>query len=233
MRRGITFPTLLLLVLASAFALAMLAPWPVAARGDHGEDEAEYVQTNLVSNGYVSAMVTDPNLVNPWGLAASATSPIWISNQATSTSTLYSLTNIDTGVGSPFVVAIPTTGTPGPQGPTGIVFNSNAAQMAFAIPGPSGTVASDFIFDSLNGTISGWNPGSTRGKANAVIAVRTPGAVYTGLALAMMGSAPYLYAADATAPPSGGIKVFNSSFNPVTLGCLGCLPMRPGRPTMW
>src|ERR1019366_5294684 len=124
MRRGITFPTLLLLVLASAFALAMLAPWPVAARGDHGENEDEYVQTNLVSNGYVSAMVTDPNLVNPWGLAASATSPIWISNQATSTSTLYSLTNIDTGVGSPFVVAIPTTGTPGPQGPTGIVFNS-------------------------------------------------------------------------------------------------------------
>jgi uncharacterized protein (TIGR03118 family) len=219
MRREATFRTLLLLVSASAFALAVLAPWTVKAWDNHGEHEDEYVQTNLVSNGYVSAEITDSNLVNPWGVAASSTSPIWVSNQTTSTSTLYSLTNIENGVGSPFVVAIPTTGTLGPQGPTGIVFNTFAAQIAFPIPGASGgTVAPSFIFDSLNGTISAWNPSSTGGKANAVIAVRTPGAVYTGLALATMGSAPYLYAADATAPPNGGIKVFNSSFNPVTLG---------------
>ena len=111
------------------------------------------------------------------------------------------------------------TGTPAPQGPTGIVFNLAAAQMGFPIPGASGgMVASDFIFDSLNGTISGWNPTSTGGRANAVIAVSAPGAVYTGLALGMMGSAMNLYAADFTPPPDGGIKVFNSSFTPVNLG---------------
>src|SRR5271169_3215686 len=103
MRTGNTSRNFLLLVVACALAVTILAPWHVAARGDHGQDDDEYVQTNLVSNGYVSAMVTDPNLVNPWGAAASATSPIWISNQATSTSTLYSLTNLEKGVGSPFV----------------------------------------------------------------------------------------------------------------------------------
>ena len=61
-------------------------------------------------------------------------------------------------------------------------------------------------------------PRSTGGLANAVIAVRTPGAVYTGLALGTMGSAMDLYAADSTPPPDGGIKVFNTSFSPVTLG---------------
>ncbi len=220
MRRGITSRTLLLLVLASALALAMLAPWPVGARDEYGEQHGgEYAQVNLVSNGYVSAEITDPNLVNPWGVAASSTSPIWISNQATSTSTLYTITNIESGTGSPFVVAIPTTGTPGPQGPTGIVFNLAAAQMGFPIPGASGgMVASDFIFASLNGTISGWSPTSTGGRADAVIAVRTPGAVYTGLALGMVGSAMDLYAADSTPPPDGGIKVFNASFAPVNLG---------------
>ena len=139
MRREITSRPLLVLVLASAFALTMLAPWPVGAWDEHGEQhEDEYTQVNLISNGYVSAKITDPNLVNPWGIAASSTSPIWISNQETSTSTLYTINNIESGTGSPFVVAIPMTGTPAPQGPTGIVFNLAAAQMAFPIPGASG-----------------------------------------------------------------------------------------------
>ena len=99
------------------------------------------------------------------------------------------------------------------------MFNLAAAQMGFPIPGASGgMVASDFIFASLNGTISGWSPTSTGGRADAVIAVRTPGAVYTGLALGMVGSAMDLYAADSTPPPDGGIKVFNASFAPVNLG---------------
>ena len=34
-----------------------------------------YVQTNLVSDLPGIAAQTDPNLVNPWGLAASASSP--------------------------------------------------------------------------------------------------------------------------------------------------------------
>src|ERR1700733_5820700 len=51
------------------------------------------VQTNLVSDvpGLASCATctTDPNLINPWGIANSATSPYWISDQGTNKSTLY------------------------------------------------------------------------------------------------------------------------------------------------
>jgi len=206
-------------LLALAFSMGVLAlGWLKAQQYDH----ALYMQVNLVSSGYVSAPVIDPNLINPWGVSASPTSPIWISNQGTNTSTLYSITNVLAGTGSPFVVSVPITSTSAAQGPTGQVFTGGAG---FPIASSSGTVPSLFVFANLNGTISGWNPGSTGGRTGAVIAVSTPGAVYTGLALATgplptnAGTAPtYLYAADFTPPPSGGIMVFDSSFSPYSFG---------------
>ena len=48
-----------------------------------------YTQTNLVSDINGFAAVTDPNLKNPWGMSFSATSPFWVSNQGSNTSTLY------------------------------------------------------------------------------------------------------------------------------------------------
>jgi hypothetical protein len=33
-------------------------------------DDTAYKQTNLVSDGAVSALMTDPHLKNPWGIAA-------------------------------------------------------------------------------------------------------------------------------------------------------------------
>ena len=36
-----------------------------------------YNQTNLVSDIPQTAQFTDPNLVNPWGVSHSATSPFW------------------------------------------------------------------------------------------------------------------------------------------------------------
>src|SRR5438105_8357503 len=38
-----------------------------------------YVQHNLVSDVPGLADVTDPNLVDPWGVALSAASPFWVS----------------------------------------------------------------------------------------------------------------------------------------------------------
>jgi uncharacterized protein (TIGR03118 family) len=209
----------MVVVLAFAFSTGVFAlGWLKAQQ----YDKAVYMQVNLVSSGYVSAPVIDPKLVNPWGVSASPTSPIWISNQGTNTSTLYSISKALAGTGSPFVVAIPTTGASASQGPTGQAFNSGTG---FSIPAASGTVPSRFIFANLNGTISGWNPGSTGGTANAVIAVSTPGAVYTGLAVATvpvptnpLNSPMFLYAADFTPPPDGGIKVFDSSFNAYSFG---------------
>src|SRR5260370_41885550 len=68
-----------------------------------------YVQTNLVTdpNSGFSAAFTDKNLKNPWGMARSAGSPWWISDNNAGVSTLYS----GTGVARTLVVTIP-----GPNG---------------------------------------------------------------------------------------------------------------------
>jgi hypothetical protein len=54
--------------------------------------EADFIQTNLVSDIPGLASITDPMLVNPWGMSHTATSPIWTSNQGTNTATLYGVT---------------------------------------------------------------------------------------------------------------------------------------------
>jgi hypothetical protein len=69
---------------------------------------SSYYQMNLTSDVPGLASNTDPNLKNPWGMSFSATSPFWVSDQATSVSTLY------TGTGSsvPLVMTIPPTSPP-------------------------------------------------------------------------------------------------------------------------
>jgi len=57
------------------------------------------VQTNLVSDGFVEANHIDPSLVNPWGVSHSPTSPFWVSNAGTGTTTLYN------GDGQPLAAA--------------------------------------------------------------------------------------------------------------------------------
>jgi uncharacterized protein (TIGR03118 family) len=173
-----------------------------------------YQQTNLVSNlSSEDAQVVDSNLVNPWGLAFSAKSPFWISDQGTGVSTLYSVSASDTATKVSLTVTVPTTVTGSSSSPTGQVFNSSG----FLIPGPNGTsVSSSFIFDTLQGTIAGWNPKSSGGMSTAVVMVNKGSTTeFTGLALGSSGGQNYLYAANTKASP--GIEVYNSSFNQVTL----------------
>ena len=48
-----------------------------------------FTQTNLVSDVAGMAKITDPNLVNPWGMALGLNSGIWISDNATGKATTY------------------------------------------------------------------------------------------------------------------------------------------------
>jgi len=136
-----------------------------------GQALASYIQTNLVSNIPGLATITDPLLVNPWGMSRSPTSPFWTSNQGTNTATLYAVTgstNVSrVNVAPNGFVAIPTTAA-GPQGPTGQVNNTNTASFQLT-PGTPATSAR-FIFADLNGTISGWAGGAT-----STVEVTTPG----------------------------------------------------------
>ncbi len=175
-----------------------------------------YQQTNLVSDIAGVAQVTDSTLVNPWGISFKSTgtgSPIWVSDQGTGKSTLYGVSPSNTVTKNSLVVTIPTVGSSTPIGPTGQVFNSTTD---FTIPGPKGSVASSFIFDTLQGTIEGWNPNSSGGMTSAVIVVNNSStAEYTGLAAGSNGGVNYLYAVnDLTSP---GIQVYNGSFASVTL----------------
>lgn len=192
-------------------AATLLFPHLLRAQGD-------YNQTNLASSIPGNASYTDPNLINPWGVSQGPNTPLWVSDQGKSVASIY------TGNGSPqgLVVNVPTFGTGPAQGPTGQLFN---ATTGFDIGGPNGSVPSVFIFGNLNGTISGWNPGSNGGLTNSVIAVNNNslGDVYTGLSMGTVNNSSTLFAADFKM--NGGVNQFNSSF-----GSMGTLN-DPSAPT--
>jgi len=158
-----------------------------------------YQQHNIVSDGSVPADITDPQLVNPWGLSASATSPWWVSDNGADVSTLY---NIATGMKAPLVVSVP-------GAPTGTVFNnSNGFEVA---PG----VKSLFMFATEAGTIRGWNPAAT-GTNTFVLVDNGPfGAVYKGLAIAVTAKGAWLYATNFHA---GTVDVYDSTWTQVKGG---------------
>jgi len=145
---------------------------------------AQYQRTNLVSNQVGAAGHTDPLIVNAWGLVRTPDSPFWIADEGSGWSTLYD----GHGVAKSLRVEIPTASGAGPGQATGIVFNGSSE---FQLQGWTAF----FIFATLDGTISGWAPGSN--PNDALIAPNTaPGAVYTGLAITSKTSGNFLYAAD-------------------------------------
>src|SRR5581483_2628021 len=100
--------------------------------------------------------------------------------------------------------------------PTGQVFNGSLTDFQI-IPGR----AAAFIFASEDGTITAWNPGvgiPPGGSPPSTVAetefAAMDGAVYKGLALAQVGTASFLYAADFH---NGKIDVFDSQFHKVNL----------------
>jgi uncharacterized protein (TIGR03118 family) len=172
---------------------------------------AQYKETVLVSNQPGVAPVTDPDLVNGWGLTRSAASPFWVSDNVTGKSTLY------TGSGAK-VTSVVVTIPPAPGNktgtPTGDVFNITIGSPtpAFVVSNSNGTKSAPalFIFATLDGTISGWNPRVD--PTNALIGADQSGsgAVYTGLAIASTESGDFLYAADNG--PNSEVDVFDAHF---------------------
>jgi hypothetical protein len=91
-----------------------------------------YTQTNLVSNTAGVAPVTDPQLINPWGLSRGSGSPWWVSDNATGFSTLYN----GAGAKQSLIVTIPPTDPTNkntPTGtPTGTTFNGSQTDFLLA-----------------------------------------------------------------------------------------------------
>jgi uncharacterized protein (TIGR03118 family) len=173
--------------------------------------QAQYRLKNLVSNQIDEhAPNTDPLLVNAWGLARgnSATSPWWVSDNLSGWASVYTAT----GAVQTLKVLIPTAGNGpsspkglnGPGTPTGIVFNP--ATTDFPIQG----VPANFIFATLDGTISAWAFGVNKNQAIIAVDNSAKKAMYTGLAVTNYPSGNFLYAADNT---NNVIDMYDSNFN--------------------
>jgi len=167
-----------------------------------------YTQTNLVSNASGVAPVTDPQLINPWGISRGSGSPWWVSDNATGLSTLYN----GAGAKQSLIVSVPPadpnnkntpTGTP-----TGTIFNGSQKDF---LPAPAKPAL--FLFSTIDGTIAGWNP--TVAAALAVTVVKTTdGSSYTGLTSTFIDGRRYLYAANFT---KGRVDVYDNAFQAVKL----------------
>jgi uncharacterized protein (TIGR03118 family) len=161
-----------------------------------------FKQTNLTSDTAGLAANTDPELVNPWGIAFFPGQAFWISDNNSGFSTLYNPQGMNAGS---FQVPAPP-GDANAATPTGIV--ANVAGTGFNVNGKPAL----FIFDSEDGTISAWN-GSD--PITTVVDNSKAGAVYKGLALVNLGqTGTFLLATNFN---SGNVDVFDSSFNPTHL----------------
>lgn len=160
-----------------------------------------YQVTNLVSDVGGVGHFVDTNLHGAWGVARSGTSPWWVNSTFGGVSLLFN----GAGQPQPLVVTIPPTNG---AIATGIVFHGTPGFEAE--PGKP----SVFIFVTLNGTISGWNPTQTN-RTLAILKVNNSGhAQYSGATIAQLNGVEHLYVANFG---QGRIDVFDSHFQPVTL----------------
>lgn len=118
--------------------------------------------TNQVSDQPGVAPVTDPLLVNAWGLSQGPGTFLWVANNGSDTSTIY---NPSTFAKAPLNVNVP-------GAPTGTTFVGIADAFKVGEAGKSGNTL--FAFATEGGQIEGWNPNVD--LTNAVIAVDESGA---------------------------------------------------------
>ena len=156
---------------AGLFALVVLAP---------GGAVAGFVQTDLVTSA------TDPDLINPWGIWFSSSSPFWVSDNGTGKATLYNTAGVKQGL----IVSMPA----GSEPITGQVFNGNSANFN----------GDRFLFASESGTIAGWRNPPLGTTAEQLFS--RADAIYKGLAISAANDTLF-----ATNFHAGTIDVFASS----------------------
>jgi uncharacterized protein (TIGR03118 family) len=168
-------------------------------------------------------LIVEPSIVDPWGIAISASSPFWISNAGTGLATVYSFNSTPSATCGPNLATLrtlpcaytvnPTTRTNVPSasgGPGRVTGQIAGAGLNFAAT-PGGPFPS-FLFCTEDGTIS--VRVAPNNNNDALITVNNGGnAVYKGCAAAVTPDGSRFYAANFKA---GTIDVFDTSWNPVT-----------------
>jgi uncharacterized protein (TIGR03118 family) len=176
-----------------------------------------YLETDVKpltdKNGIVhDATILDPQLLNPWGITESTTSPLWVSDNGAGVSTLYIVSTTTPIAKNPLVVSIPTCDDPlGASGkPTGVVFNPTTG---FVISNGTASAPARFLFATEDGTIVGWNPAVD--PTHGIIAIpqcpiTTNAAAYKGLAIATTSGGAFLYA---TNFQRGVVDIYDQNFH--------------------
>jgi uncharacterized protein (TIGR03118 family) len=160
--------------------------WTLAAAG-HAANDNSYQVTLLASNIAGEVPAPDAKLVNAWGIAANATSPWWVSNNGSNSSTLYN------AAGTKIALEVNV-----PGAPTGMVAYPVGGTQ-FVVTGGSAR----FIWATEGGTILGWRTG-----ANADVKATVSGAIFKGLAI----FDNTLYATDFS---HCGVQAFDGTFTPI------------------
>jgi uncharacterized protein (TIGR03118 family) len=169
-----------------------------------------YLASDLVSDQPGVSPILDPQLINAWGIALSPTGgAFWVSSEVVGVSTLYT-GDVPAG-GSLAKVALEVS-VPGGH-PTGTVFNTTSD---FVVSSGSVSGRAFFIFGSLTGAVTGWNPAvPSAGSTSAQLGFQADdNAIYTGIALANNGINNFLYLADFH---NRKIDVLDASFQLVLL----------------
>jgi len=142
--------------------------------------------------------VTDPLLVNAWGLSQGPCTQLWVANNGSNTSTIYDPTTFTKNALEVNV----------PGAPTGTTFVNVGNAFNVSANGKVGNTI--FAFATEGGQIEGWNP--TVDLHNAIIGANVDGAIFKGLTLAANGATPLLFASDFG---HGAVSAFDSGFNKV------------------
>jgi uncharacterized protein (TIGR03118 family) len=188
---------------AALLAIPLAAAPGVAAAGNDHRTGPAFAEVDLVSDIAGRAAVTDPHVVNAWGLALSATSPLWVVNNGTDAASLAA----GGLAGAPptipgLVVAVA-------GAPTGEAFNGGTQ---FVVTGPNGSGPARFLFDTEGGDLLAWSPAAS--PTTAISVSHIDGAVYKGLAMASNEFGSFLLATDFH---NARIDVFDSLFRRTNL----------------
>jgi len=166
----------------------------------------------LVADRAGQAATKDKNLVNAWGLASSPSSPLWVANNGTSTSTLYQGAQPGKPIQKvPLVVSIP-----GGGAPTGTLFNPT---QGFKLSSGGKTGSALFIFAGEDGDITAWNQSGDPTKA--VLVAHENNSVFKGITMVKSGGRNRLLV---TNFHQGRIDQFNQRFG--RLATPGAFPSR-------
>jgi len=169
---------------------------------------ASLLRTNLVADtAGTTALSTDPDLGDPWGVALPEQLPAVVTSRESNTSTSYDGSGTSQPASAPLRVHLPNGPAGAAFGAAGVAANSSNG---FVVSADGRSAPARLLYAGTSGMIAGWSPEVE--VSNAVIAYAAGDAArYTALAIAI-SSTPgesRLYAADFR---NAKVDVFDSAF---------------------